>query len=611
MSFFELNIATSGLFTAKAGLSVAGNNISNSAVNGYSRQYAKTRSSVPLNSVNGVGMMGTGSECYGVGQIRDVYLDRKYWNQSSTLGEYGEKNTQLELLETIFNDLSETGLSASVKDFFKQLSDLSFDADNDTYRSSVINYASSLADKMNMFGLEIREQQSQISEELYAVVTKINSTAKQLADINRQIYVAEFEGQTANELRDSRALLIDDLSKYGKVTVKEMQGNTDRETDTYYQVLFNGQELVNHMDYRQLKCTTREDLAKQNVNDIASDIAAVNKKINAAELAGNPVADLQDERNDLLDKLKNYGDVTTSQTNNPDGTTTFKTSLDGIEIVDGIDSSNFPNVPSKGVHINECDAKELYEISWSNGTKFETEGLSGQLQGLLDVMNGNNNSPNVKADYKGIPYYTSKLNSFIRTLARSINDIHANGIDRDNEQGNLFFSYVDDNGDIVEFPGDYNTATDAEKDEFYSKMNAFNFSISKELKEDVGNLACISPDSTSDGTEDGSSADKSSNQIILDIIDLVNKEDLYKEGNLYDYLNGISTSLAVDKKQANSFNEFYTDIVKTVDNQRLQVSGVSLNEEIASVIKYNQMYRASSKLISVIDDIYRNTINMV
>ena len=77
-SFFEFNIAVSGLFAAKNGLSVTMHNVTNMSTRGYSRQNILQKASVPLEGTNGVGMYGTGTNVYGIGQTRDFYLDKKY-----------------------------------------------------------------------------------------------------------------------------------------------------------------------------------------------------------------------------------------------------------------------------------------------------------------------------------------------------------------------------------------------------------------------------------------------------------------------------------------------------------------------------------------------------
>ncbi len=91
-SFFEFHVAVSGLMTARGGLETVGHNTANAATRGYSRQVSNIRATTPLQLYNGRGMIGTGSEIYSVTQIRDIYLDAKYWGAKSIHGEYSAKS---------------------------------------------------------------------------------------------------------------------------------------------------------------------------------------------------------------------------------------------------------------------------------------------------------------------------------------------------------------------------------------------------------------------------------------------------------------------------------------------------------------------------------------
>lgn len=506
-AFFEFNVAVSGLYAAKNGLSVTSNNVSNASTKGYSRQIAMQKAARPLPGVNGVGMIGTGSDVYGISQVRDFYLDKKYWTQESTSNEYSTKNDQLSIVESVFNELSTSGgLSASLDDFFESLSGLTFDATDGTYRTSVVNFASSFTKNINSFAQSLLSQQQDLNEEIHTIVDKINSISDQIVSLNEQIFYQEIDGSNANDLRDQRALLIDELAQYTNIDVTE----TETEHGDKLTILINGQTLVNHFDNQKLKCVERDT-----------------------------------KRDD-------------------------------------------------------DDAPYLYDIQWKSGNTFSLEGLTGQLKGLLDIRDGNDGN-NGSMQYKGIPYYIDKLNTLSQTLARAFNEGkhldgtaidgltgHIDGYDAKGNQGNLFFSYKVD-GKTVE---------DTEID--YSKITAFNFSVSDELLNDSSRLAASTTLPT-----DG----ESNNEVILGFIGIKDNDSLFKQGNVYDYVNGASTELGIDKKQSEKFSSFYEDLVSTTSNQRTSVSGVSLNEEMAYMIKYQQLYQAASQLINAINKIYDTTIN--
>lgn len=512
-SFFEFNIATTGLFAARAGLEITSHNTANVATPGYSRQYIKQRAGIPLDKYSGVGQVGTGTTVYGIGQHRDVYLDHKYWPQNSTLGEYSQKSSQLSLMEVSLSELSKTSLTNNVNDFFKSMSDLAFTADSLEYRTAVINTADTLVTNIKNHATKLRQQQIDLNEDAYSLVERINSIGTQLASINEQIYKYEIDGNTANELRDQRALLIDELSKYANVEVKEYSDGTGRELGNKYVVLLNGSEFVNHNISRKLECVRRQNLMHPN------------------------------------------------------------------------------------------DPPGLYDIKWQNGDPLNLKTLTGELKGILDLRDGDSGAvANGGGNYKGIPYYISKLNEFVRGMARAMNTGerldgtkldgvigHQNGFDMNGQQGGVLFSMIDPNtGKTVTNIADYNN------------IDVFNFAISDAIKEDPRKLAISDSNDTTQ---------TSNNKVVLGFLKLKNDVSLFAEGSAYQFVNAISSTLGIDTKQANNFTSFYKDVTQSIDNQRKQVSAVSINEEMSNLVMYQHLYQASSKLINVINEIYNTTIN--
>lgn len=133
----------------------------------------------------------------------------------------------------------------------------------------------------------------------------------------------------------------------------------------------------------------------------------------------------------------------------------------------------------------------------------------------------------------------------------------------------------------------------------YEKMTAANFSLSKEVLEDPRNIAA----------SDRSDFSESDNQMILQFLALKNNTSLFREGKPGSYMEAIISELGVDGKQAKVFEENQTNLSMVIQNQRLSVSGVNLDEEIASLMKFQHAYNAAAKMISVFDEIYNTTIN--
>lgn len=692
MAFFEFNVAVSGIHTSKASLQVTSNNIANAKTDGYCRQVAKTRATIPLQRMNGVGMVGTGSEVYDVVQMRNFYLDKKYWAQVSNGGEEKAKNEQLDILETIFNELSDVGVTGDLNNLFNSLSELSGHSVDDSYRKSVITYAETLATNVNTLAQNLLEQQKNINEEVYAVVSKINALGKQISTLTQDIYSYEMGEQTqAKELRDQRALLVDELAEYVNIEVKEADGTTGNDFDKQYFLLINGQEFVSHFDFYTLECVKRDE--KVDADDYAGlyDIFwSYNDALTTKDLSGQlggllQIRDGSTEKTgstiskDFIDTSKltvvengskatiNAGAESTGiyryHFNAENATSidfvgyTDGDSPDGVSAKDGFGNTiysagstgNQSPVTLKSISLNPAyqNADGSYDITIDVDLDNDTASItytykdaSGKEQTAkepfdipnmktLSYLNVNGNSDievnsvtakkyaeaEVYTAYNGIPYYIDKLNEMARTLALAFNEGkkaqigadgekdynngeaiegvtgHIDAYDADGEKGNLFFSYKDEEGNIQ--TGDID----------YDNITALNFSMSKELYDSPSNLATSTTNTMPDV------ADESNNKAVLGFLSLKDDESLFKEGGVYNFINAISTKLGIDNRQAFKYSEYYDSITLTIDNQRLSVSSVDINEEMVDLVQYQQVYLASSKLINVISELYDTLIN--
>ena len=165
---------------------------------------------------------------------------------------------------------------------------------------------------------------------------------------------------------------------------------------------------------------------------------------------------------------------------------------------------------------------------------------------------------------------------------------HQDGFDMNGDPGGLLFTMIGPDGKTVENRVNYNM------------IDAFNFAISDSIKADPKKLAISD---TNDATQ------VSNNKVVLGFLKLKDDTSLFKEGGAYQFVSSISATLGIDTKQAENYRSFYKDVTESVDNQRKQVSSVSINEEIANMVMYQHLYQVSSKLINTINEIYNTTIN--
>lgn len=260
-SFFGLTISTSGLYAANTQLNVTANNIANERTKGYSRQQANQQATTALRVYQRYGAVGTGVDITDIARTRDEYYDIKYWNNQTKYGEYSSRNYYMKQLEDYFNDSEESGFSVEYENVFKAMETLRKDASSISARVTVLNYADSFLEYMEEIKTNLMLEQEDINAEVNDYVDKVNSIAQQISTLDKQINVIELTGANANELRDKRALLLDDLSEIVDITTEEV--SYDNGKSEFY-VKIGDKTLVNNYDYFGLRLETREDKADSN-----------------------------------------------------------------------------------------------------------------------------------------------------------------------------------------------------------------------------------------------------------------------------------------------------------------------------------------------------------
>ncbi|MEM5767902.1 MAG: flagellar hook-associated protein FlgK, partial [Bacillota bacterium] len=243
--FYGLEIARTALTVSQKAINLSGQNIANANTEGYTRQRLVVTSIEPastdvhLASIS-KGKVGGGATVTLVDQIRNDYLDRQYRNQNTKLGYWQTKADEMEYIETVVNELSEdTSISSAMADFFNSLSDLSENPSSKEIRTSVQQNALKMAETFNQYYEQLVELQNLYNDQMSGTVDKINTLISGIADYNEQVYAYELSGDKANELRDKRNLMIDQLAELIDISATE---TTDGKTI----ITCGGDELVNH-----------------------------------------------------------------------------------------------------------------------------------------------------------------------------------------------------------------------------------------------------------------------------------------------------------------------------------------------------------------------------
>lgn len=456
--FFGLNIAYTGLLASNAALNTTANNIANVQTEGYSRQQVNQQAANALRVFQTYGCAGAGVETIAIERVRDEFYDGRYWDNNAKVGEYSQKQYYMTQIETYFDD---NGKNAGFKTVFDQLmatgmQELLKDPDSDTAKSQFVGYAGALAEYFNGLAGNLQKLQKDVNQEIKLKVDELNSLAGEIATLNKQINTIELTGVKANELRDRRSLLIDQLSEIVDVDITETPivdaNNPDRETgaNRFIVKIAGGQILVDGNEYNGLECVAREQYEKVNQTDIDGlyEIYWENgQKFNLYNAAmGGALKGLIEMRDG------NNGESFTGQITATGVTADGKRDTVTIEVgKDYLQDLNKCNLSDCGGIIN-LGNQEFYYDSWSYQVSYDQNGnevysytftLSDSEKNSSRVTNdrvGKIASIGASLSYQGVPYYMKQMNEWVRTFAQKFNDILTSGYDSNDEQGIKMFS---------------------------------------------------------------------------------------------------------------------------------------------------------------------------
>jgi len=611
-TFFGLNIGKTGLYAYKAALDTTAHNISNSETQGYSRQVMGQKADKALRMHSSYGMAGTGVSVTGVIQLRDEYYDLKFRKNNTILGEYDTKAHYMTEVENYFNEISLEGFTSTFNSLHSSLHELSNNPSSLNIRSQLINYGKSLTEYFNSLSTSLKKTQEECNFEIKNMVDKINSIAQQISSLTKQINTLEVSGATANDLRDQRALLVDDLSQIANISVTEKVVGTGIGV-TSYVIKMDGQTLVDTGNYNQLELIPRQ--YKQNQNDIDGlyDVAWTSGQIfnlGSQNLGGTLKAlyEIRDGNN----QFNLQGQV--SAVAGESLVTLTSTSINEIERL---------NIPTEGlINIGNYDYEYLgFEVTkdQETGEFIYTFELKDPLfTDAIDVTASVGESIN----YKGIPYYMDKLNEFARTYAKAFNEIHRSGMDLDNNPGIDFFTATNrvngreyvfgplvDSDDYYYYDFDtFNSQTGSFAEEVpdnsplygtYYFMTAENFTIGDKFMRDPRSFAAASD--VINGVEN--------NDVLQALIALKTDNTMFGQGDPGGFMQTLVADIGIDTKKAINFSLSQDNIIKAISNQRLSVSGVDIDEEAMNLVRFQNAYNLSAKVISVMDEIYDRLIN--
>ena len=238
-----LGISVTGLRAAQASLNTVGHNISNSGVDGYSRQRVDLLTNPA--TLQGNSFIGNGVTVSSVERIANQFIDEQLRVDTTLFKDLEVFEDNISQLDTLLSD-SATGLSGSLEQFFSAMQNGANDPTSIPARQLIISQADNLADRFNTIHGRFEQLADNISSGMSGVVSEINALAKSIGNLNLQISNTAGSGGAPNDLLDQRGRAVKRLSELiGVQTFDSGAGQLNV-------IVGRGESLVVGTDVRQL-----------------------------------------------------------------------------------------------------------------------------------------------------------------------------------------------------------------------------------------------------------------------------------------------------------------------------------------------------------------------
>jgi len=549
--FSALSSAKLGLLAQQLAIEVTGQNIANVETEGYSRQDVTFEANTPRHAIKYGSMhqIGTGVRVAGIERAHDQFLFEQIMDEGDLTGSTEVKKEIFEQLEVLFNEGSGRSLNDALSSFFASVHDLATNARGLSERADLVSKAEHLASTFNQTGKQLFTIQRNIDATIETEVTEINSLTTQIGKLNESIHANEPASQyKANDLRDNRDRLVKELSK--KIDIQLIEESDNQISLT----LKDGTALV--LKDRVFKLSTSLNGDNDSFKDVnieyGSGLKNITSTITGGELRG--YLDMRDtEVKSVVDKMNIL-------------------SASFIQEFNGIHRAGFGLDGSSGLDFfSPLDVTVDHDVD-NTGTA---------------VVSMTNASPTtVSVDEFEI--------AFTGSSSFTLNNLTTNA-----SSGTFTFTtgstFNIKDGFAVTISG---TAIAGDKVTFsVSEDAASGMAVSSTI---TANTRKIAAGTTTNG--DGGNAllmADLQNELVFNSVTLSSGSGSY---TFDEYYNAVVSTIGIESFSAQATLRQQEGIMLQLNSRRESISGVSIDEEMIKMIKFQQAYNASARMISVVDE---------
>ncbi len=565
----SLYVGASGLQTSQNALNTTAHNLSNVDTTGYTRQQVQqaTKSYVTISvNPNSVAnqQTGLGTTYSNVKQIRDYFLDKAYRRESGRSMFYQVSVETMDEIESLLGEMNEEAFQTTMSDLWTSVQELVKDPSSSVTQSLFVQRAEEFIERSVNIYESLCSYQDNLNLQIKQQVDQINAYGNQILALNEAIRNIEAGGiEHANDLRDTRNLILDELAQlvdisysedtYGNVSV-QIEGVDFVKGDMCYEIGLDVDEITGfytpfwplNASYTVLENGTREyDITGAEVFNLNQEIST-DRNTDIGGLKAMLLA-RGDHRADYTDIEGDYDAVSQSVIMN------IQAEFDQL----------IHNVASK---INEILAEAAgvttMDLTLEDGTV---------LQGVMACED----------DAGG--YMRHEDGSPIQMFSK----ITTSGYERvTGADGKEYWVYREEDPTAAE-----------------SLYTLKNIQIDQELKQSPSMLGFM----LEDGSVDMETAEALSAAFTEEIYTL--NPNVKTAVSFMDYYTNLVSQISNSGYVLSSIYENQQNTVETISNAREQVIGVSSDEELTNMIKFQNAYNASSRYINAISEMLEHLIN--
>lgn len=633
-----LFIGTTGLKTAQTALNTTAHNLSNINTSGYTRQqvtfsdtqYVRVNTSDKVSSPD----YGLGVAVSEVRRIRDQFIDQAYRNENSRLGFYESQYKAIEEIEDQFGEMQGVTYESYLINLYNSVNELAKNPTSTVARSSLIQNATAFIEKSENVYKGLKDYQTTLNTQVKNMVDSINKLGDKIYTLNKKISKIESTGiEDANDLRDERDAAIDELSKYIDITYYE---NDSKEVVISAEgIPFITMGELAKMDTRVVEGTNLVIPTwpgyERDVYDLSTEASNV-EDTDKGELKGlliargNMVVDYTvvpeapsssdydmntaDGRAAYQEAYNKYSKTQEYYNTNIEPSAILSAMAGFDKLVNGIvekinnilcpEKSEVRNNPYMAADGTEIQADIYTYNSVSQQVLFDRYGRE---------VTGTDNGDGTYSFSSGEKLYMSfggaevPVDSYTYSMLDM--DKTGYGMDDDKTVGTELFSrkgtdrYIkttDDSGKTIYIRNNLNET------DYESLYKLGNLQINPEAAQNVGKI----PLSTVQGKEDFDRA--------KELVDAWDEKfaslnpDTYAKSDFMTFYNNFIGEYATLGKALGNYVSNQTTMVDGYDNQRLQSEGVSSDEELEKMIKYQQAYNAASRYVNVVNQMLEHLV---